>query len=443
MPLVHPPSCPAPLYLIDMDEAGRETPEPDGRLLSAAAADHIAAADPPVTDVVVLAHGFCVTAAAAARAYADWVAAAAAAAPPASPPPLQPPVALLVGLRWPSWTGAATAAAAANAATDAVADGGGAVAAATAAASVAGAAAADVAANVAATGATAAAAAVDAAAAAETVGGAAVNGFLAAGGVAAVETEAAIFGRFTERAEAVGRGAAHRLLRQLQAAADARAATSAPPRKGKDGGGGGGGGGGRPRLHCIGHSLGCQVVCGAVAGPRGGPGLEHPISSLVLVQAAMPADSFCPTGDYASLPRAVEGVVLITHSAEDPALRLYAIGHGVALGVHGAPHGPYGRSHSVPVAVTLTGSDEDRVFAAGQVVNVDAARYIRGATSRPVGLNPVSGHLNVLGEEVLGVVWAAMATPSRKRNDSSLRVAADDAGEKAVPSGVRPVGGEA
>lgn len=162
--------------------------------------------------------------------------------------------------------------------------------------------------------------------------------------VAAAATQPAeqnIFGRFQDQARVVGsRGAGGLLHKQQTASIQAEAAALPRSRV-------------VARYHAVGHSLGCQVVCAAVSGGRNGCRLRRHLHSLVLIQAAMPANAFPPDGEYPDVLGIVAGVTLVTHSSSDDALGLYKVQHGQALGAIGAQ--PYSTKQIrwEPVALEL------------------------------------------------------------------------------------------
>lgn len=76
------------------------------------------------------------------------------------------------------------------------------------------------------------------------------------------------------------------------------------------------------RVHLIGHSFGCRVVCSAlskfIAGPTGTPAaLPNIAFNLVLIQGAFDQDKLSADGPYANLLTDSRIRLLITHSAKD------------------------------------------------------------------------------------------------------------------------------
>lgn len=215
-----------------------------------------------------------------------------------------------------------------------------------------------------------------------------------------------LFQRIWDRSIKVGQRGVHDLLRKLQAvAAQVRAGPTRRP--------------GTPiYFHALGHSLGCNVVASAVEGPRDGPGLTDPIHSLVLLQGATPSDCFTPSGIYPSALRRVAGVTLITKSSTDIALRWYTVHNGPAIGLDGPVDSIRGRNQEPPRHVTLHYnkplSKEDRTaYCSGQVICVDATAVM---SLRNMGIKQICAegtHNKFLCEGVLSMAWSALAMPLR------------------------------
>lgn len=231
-----------------------------------------------------------------------------------------------------------------------------------------------------------------------------IQGAKLVGTAATRGTQWHLFERIWDRSVEVGQRGVHSLLRKLQRVA---AYVEAGPNR-------------RPGtpiyFHAFGHSLGCNIVASAVEGPAGGPGLAYPIHSLVLVQGAMPTECFTPTGMYPNALGRVAGVTLITRSAMDSALRWYTVHNGKAIGLDGASDGSRGRNQERPRRVVLHNdaplSMEDRTaFCPGQVITVEATTVMSSDNMSVDQFCTVGTHDHFLNKEVLEVVWLALAMP--------------------------------
>lgn len=392
MPVVPLEETPYNIHVLHLDKYGGELPEADGSRLSDALADRLRA-DPPVSDVMLCSHGFNVVPSRASKGYVEWLTAMAKHRDGVEKMKAtrgDPFVPLLVGIHWPSCVGN-TLRTKMDTAPDRLT-------------------AQDVGKGLIkglfrATTAVAAGAAHGAFEAFDQYGqGNSRRAQVAAVGSAATKPLATeLFGRFEERAVLVGSTGVRRLLWKLQTAsmrAEA-AATAARSRA-------------TTRYHAMGHSLGCHVVCAAIAGSAGDDDdVRRPLHSLTLIQGAMPRTALSPSGCYPNLRRRVAGVILITHSASDNALGWYMHHGPPALGVFGAAGWCKGRDRCTPVELILHDGDDSRrlltTFRAGQVINLNASSVIRNDCRATI--NVVGAHMNFLRDPVLRAVWAAMATP--------------------------------
>lgn len=230
------------------------------------------------------------------------------------------------------------------------------------------------------------------------------QGVMKVGTAATWGTQWHLFERILHRSKEVGQRGVHDLFRKLQeVAAHVEAGPNRRP--------------GTPiHFHAFGHSLGCNVVAAAVEGRDDGPGLAHPIHSLVLVQGAMPADCFTPTGIYPTALRSVAGVTLITKSATDSALRWYTIHNGPAIGLDGVDDGSRGRNQERPKQVVLRNdaplSMEDRTaYCPGQVISVEATAVMSHRHMDVHQFCSVGSHNRFDCNEVLDAAWLALAMP--------------------------------
>lgn len=107
-----------------------------------------------------------------------------------------------------------------------------------------------------------------------------------------------------------------------------------------------------------------------------GPTVNDGIDTLVLVQGAVHTSCFDDEGPFSSVPACVRGVVLVTHTTTDNALRIYAdtwrSGLGRAIGSVGARL-PRGKELWCNV------EEDDSSYAWGpgpKLINVDVSAHI-------------------------------------------------------------------
>ncbi|CAD6543067.1 hypothetical protein LMG27952_03983 [Paraburkholderia hiiakae] len=488
MPIRNIPGGDIEYYLILFDENGRERAEADGTMLSAAVNARLAAADDPITDVFVCSHGWQGDVPAAIDQYDRWIGAMAQcqadlAAMEARNPAFNP---MVIGVHWPSlpWgmeTVPATAAsitsasgvlaptddASSNDAIDTLAGQlGGDVAARDALQRIF--AFADKASDTnlpghvladfetlfvsskLRTGSSAGRpgadqdgfdpqAIVDALAppagtAAAPAAGAAAPHVL---GIVSAIKDAVVaplrqlsFWKMKDRARTFGEGGAHALLGAMQSAS----ATA--------------------RFHLMGHSFGCIVVSGMIAGENAAsaiPALRRPVDSLFLVQGALSLWSFAADVPFAPgtsgyFSRILDGALvcgplLTTQSTWDTAVgKFYPLGAAAkgqfllgadsfpkyggvgAFGIQGAPE---------TVALTLGALDTRYDFSDAHVFNFDASGVIRN------GNGPAGAHSDIAHPEVAHAFWsAALAGASATAAGTAHRGAA--AAEAAALPAVRP-----
>lgn len=223
------------------------------------------------------------------------------------------------------------------------------------------------------------------------------TGAVAKGGYKSVKAAfcGALFDRFVLRATNVGAGFCRRLLDRLQLEAAGRSGPSAVG------------------FHLFGHSLGGHVVLAALRGrpPTGGapPPPRRAVDSVLLVQAAVPADCFTAGACYDGLlSPAVAGVVVVTRSASDKALaKRYRVCQPAP-----PPLGTAGATGDVPIWRTVlnAGSAVDgTTLRRGRVTDVDATAVIRLREDAYVENCLAGSHANILSDEVLDLLWAAVA----------------------------------
>lgn len=207
------------------------------------------------------------------------------------------------------------------------------------------------------------------------------------------------FGRFEERAAHNGAKFGFRFLKSLQQIEDERnkAARGRLSRL-------------LPvRYHAIGHSLGCRLLSAAVQADTTYRSCPKPLlSTLVLVQGALPSTIFLPSEMCPNVPERVSGTIIVTYSDTDTALRAYEVYHGSnlrALGSEGARVEVSARVHPEP-EIGDRHKNYDVKRWRKMVTNANASNYIR--TTGTAVVNVRGGHSNVCDPAVLHLIWAAV-----------------------------------
>ena len=209
------------------------------------------------------------------------------------------------------------------------------------------------------------------------------------------------FWKMKDRAARFGAGAAFPLLRQLQGAT-----------------------GSDVRFHLVGHSFGCVVMSAALAGPPTDNALVRPVDSVVLLQGALSLWSYTSDIPYAPgqpgyfhrifSEGRVAGPFVTTQSEHDRAVgTMYPLAAGVARQVTFAPGelpkygalGTFGVRGPGPETIDreMLPADESYNFAPGKVYNLESSQYI--CTMEYV----TSGaHSDLAHPEVAHAVWEAV-----------------------------------
>ncbi|MGC9527624.1 MAG: hypothetical protein ACP5D7_18990 [Limnospira sp.] len=213
------------------------------------------------------------------------------------------------------------------------------------------------------------------------------------------------FWKMKDRARQVGETGGFQLLCRLQQAADPGV-----------------------KFHLMGHSFGCIVASGTVAGAEAGPPPVHPVDSLVLVQGALSLWSYCAeipvapgrSGYYHRLIRdhRVSGPTVTTRSRYDIATgKFYPIGAGIRGQVDLAPGefpkygalGTFGvRGPGIEIVDRpMLPSDRPYAFEPGKVYNLEASEFISPTADSQ------DAHSNIYQKpEVAHAVWeAALGSP--------------------------------
>ncbi|MDY7021160.1 MAG: hypothetical protein SWJ54_07345 [Cyanobacteriota bacterium] len=182
------------------------------------------------------------------------------------------------------------------------------------------------------------------------------------------------------------------------------------------------------RFHLIGHSFGCIVLSGMLAGQQNWGVLERPVNSLFLIQGALSYWSYCPdipvapgvSGYFHPLiaEGKVSGSIITTYSKFDTALyKWYPLAatasslftrsvsfynfdefptHG-ALGAFGARGG----DDFWVVDMDMLDKNSPYPFYPGQIYNLDSREYIRE------GSGAEGAHNDFVRPEVAHAVWQA------------------------------------
>jgi hypothetical protein len=185
-------------------------------------------------------------------------------------------------------------------------------------------------------------------------------------------------------------------------------------------------------VHLMGHSFGCIVAAGALAGPRERPRTE-PVASMTLMQGAMSLWSFCSDipmdpGRAGYFQRVlkdhlVSGPILASTSYHDRAVRtFYAIAATMAKQVEfpaGSLElpkyggiGTWGIQGIEPSARAkiLQHGGTDLGLHAGDVINLDATSVISH------GSGPSGAHSDITHPAVADAVWQAIICGSQIRS---------------------------
>ncbi len=204
------------------------------------------------------------------------------------------------------------------------------------------------------------------------------------------------FWTMKKRAQTVGEQGLHALLARIQ--------TAAPD----------------VRIHLMGHSFGCIVMCSALGGPGGTSALPRPVDSCVLVQGAMSLWAFAHSipakqgvsGYFSRLvpDGKVSGAIVTTRSKFDKAVgTLYPFAAGVArqvafeagLPLFGAI-GAFGIcGMEAAVQADMLPADGDYAFKPKGIYNLDGSTFI----SKGGGF--AGAHSDIDGPEVAHVIWQA------------------------------------
>jgi hypothetical protein len=209
------------------------------------------------------------------------------------------------------------------------------------------------------------------------------------------------FWKMKNRARTFGEQSAHSLLSRLQQASADRDV----------------------RFHVMGHSFGCVVMSGTLAGPVGGPKLPRPVDSALLAQGALSLWSYCSDipmkkGTAGYFRRiftngAVRGPLLTTRSIFDTAVgRFYPIGAGVVQSVDFAPgtlprYGGIGSFGIQGPGLDLTelelrSADAPYEFSKGKVYNLECSNVVK------VGEGSSGAHSDICHPEVGHAFWQAV-----------------------------------
>ncbi|SDD73045.1 CHAT domain-containing protein [Cupriavidus sp. YR651] len=173
-------------------------------------------------------------------------------------------------------------------------------------------------------------------------------------------------------------------------------------------------------FHLMGHSFGCIVVSGMVAGGAGTPALRRPVDTLFLVQGALSLWAYAADVPYApGTPgyfrrileqHLVRGPLVTTRSVHDSAVgKFYPLGAGVKgqflLGDDFPKYGGIGafgiQGEPATVDMPIASVDLPYDFSEGRIFNLEASNVIKN------GDGPAGAHSDIAHPEVAHVFWAA------------------------------------
>ncbi|MGO4308134.1 CHAT domain-containing protein [Cupriavidus sp. RAF12] len=178
------------------------------------------------------------------------------------------------------------------------------------------------------------------------------------------------------------------------------------------------------RVHLMGHSFGCIVASGMVAGRHGDGLLEHRVDSLFLAQGALSLWSYASDIPYEKAAKGyyhrivaqglVRGPVITTRSVHDNAVgRLYPHGASVmAQGLLGelfpeyggiGAYGIQGVVDGIPIVeIRMRSGDTQYGVNERGIYNIDASDVIRN------GSGPAGAHSDIAHPEVAHAFWAGV-----------------------------------
>ncbi|MDF5725803.1 MAG: hypothetical protein PUP91_36220 [Rhizonema sp. PD37] len=180
------------------------------------------------------------------------------------------------------------------------------------------------------------------------------------------------------------------------------------------------------RFHLIGHSFGCIVVSGTLAGPKGKGVLPRPVNSLSLIQGALSLWSYCadipvakgkPGYFYPLIAESlVAGPIITTRSEHDSAVgTLYPLASGIVMSDpdFGDDLPRYGGIGTFGIQgdgleindINMLPCDQAYNFEPGKIYNIEASKYIRKI---PPNAGLGGAHSSIDEPEVAHAVWSAV-----------------------------------
>jgi hypothetical protein len=218
------------------------------------------------------------------------------------------------------------------------------------------------------------------------------------------------FWKMKDRARQFGETGSHELLTQLQTAAPSA------------------------RFHLMGHSFGCIVVSAAVAGSPDAAAPPLPVDSLFLVQGALSLWSYASSIPYALgtagyfhqiVQRGlVRGPIVTTRSTHDTAVgRFYPLGAQLKRQfVLGEEYPQYGGTGAFGIRGLVSVDDMPMQsvnfaydFHGGRVYNIEASAIIKS------GVGASGAHSDIAHPEVAHVFWAAVLAGQSMQPGSLIR----------------------
>lgn len=175
------------------------------------------------------------------------------------------------------------------------------------------------------------------------------------------------------------------------------------------------------RFHLMGHSFGCIVASACITGRPAEP--AHPVDTLVLVQGALSLWSYCSAiphtmrrvGYFHRLisENLVRGAIITTMSEHDRAVGTFyplgaAIAHQVEFGGQAFPK--YGGLGSFGARGPLSAAEDRAMHAVDQPYDFRPGTVYNLASSNVIaaGEGPSGAHSDICHPEVAHAVWSAM-----------------------------------
>ncbi len=183
------------------------------------------------------------------------------------------------------------------------------------------------------------------------------------------------------------------------------------------------------RFHLMGHSFGCIVVSGMLAGPNCRGSLVRPVNSVSLLQGALSLWSYCSSIPMAGgkpgyfypivAGRKISGSIITTQSEKDAAVSsMYPmaalLGHQINYDSSELPkYGAVGRyglrgSGLEIVDMNMHPANGKYEFKAGKIYNLESTRYVCDMGNGFFNQFTIGAHNDIANPEVVNAVWQAV-----------------------------------